>query len=247
VDRISLAPPSPRTTGPAGRRALLAVAIGTLLLALLAIDVVLHGPLSSHDVAISAWAAAHRLPAGTALLMFMSRWHGTLGIDVMCALLLLVLLVRRRWLHAVVLLAVVQGGMLLNVALKSVFQRARPDSAEALVHLTSFSFPSGHALAATVWWAAVAWLCWAHLRSPSQRAAVVAMALLLVVTTAASRVYLGAHFLTDVLAGISEGVAWLGLCLWAVHRAGAARPGESVAVFGGPAARQGDSRTAPDL
>ena len=191
--------------------------------ALLALDVVLHGPLSRLDPAVSDWSALHRHPQLTSMMLALTGLHSTLGVDLMAGLLVLVLLAARRWREALVLLACMQGGMLLNVAMKLAFQRGRPEAQHALVHLATFSFPSGHALAATVWWGSVLWLGWAGLRDTSVRLAALAMVIVLVALVAASRVYLGAHYLTDVLAGCAEGVAWIGLCQWLSNRVAGGR------------------------
>lgn len=204
---------APRRVAATLRRVPLAAAA---CFALLAIDVLLHGPLSRLDPAVSDWAALHRHPQLTPLMLALTRMHSTLGIDLMAGLLALVLLVVHRWRQALVLLACLQGGMLLNMAIKLAVQRGRPEPQHALVHLTTYSFPSGHALAATLWWGTVLWLGWPHWRAGASRATALALCVLVVALVAASRVYLGAHYLTDVLAGSAEGIAWIGLCRWAL-------------------------------
>ncbi|MGZ5846444.1 MAG: phosphatase PAP2 family protein [Ramlibacter sp.] len=198
-----------------------------VVFALLALDVVLHGPLSRLDPVVSDWSALHRDPRLTSLMLAVTALHSTLGIDLMAGLLVLALFAAGRRCQPLALLACVQGGMLLNVVVKLAIQRGRPEAQHALVHLGTYSFPSGHALAATVWWGTVLWLGWAHWRQASLRAVALAVAIVLVALVAASRVYLGAHYPTDVLAGCAEGVAWLGLWQWLSQSAAAGR-------FGGP-------------
>lgn len=188
--------------------------------AMLALDVLLHGPLSHLDPLVSDWSAQHRHPPLTSLMLAVTALHSTMGIDLMTGVLVLALLATgRRW-QPLAVLVWVQGAMLLNVGVKLAVHRGRPEAQHALVHLGTYSFPSGHALAATVWWGAVVWLAWPHCRATAVRSAALALAVVLVALVAASRVYLGAHYLTDVLAGCAEGVAWIGLCRWVVEQGG---------------------------
>lgn len=181
-----------------------------LAFALLAAQVVYALPLASAlDPAVSHWLAAHRLPGLTFVLASLSAMHSTLGIDTLLALSCLVLVRARRRGDALWLALTVQGAMLLNYALKEAFARPRPLLAEALVFPSSWSFPSGHALASTVFWGALLLLVPA---GRNRRLGWVA-ATSLVALVALSRVYLGAHYLTDVFAGMAEGGAWLGLAV----------------------------------
>jgi undecaprenyl-diphosphatase len=106
--------------------------------------------------------------------------------------------------------------MLLNVALKHVFQRARPSFDDPLLSLLTYSFPSGHTAAATVFYGLLA--CYLVRRAHAWRARVliVLAAVAMVVLVALSRMYLGAHYLSDVLAAAAEGAAWLAICITAV-------------------------------
>lgn len=181
-----------------------------LVFALLAAQVVWGLPLaSSLDPAVSHWFAAHRLPGLSFVLLLLTGMHSTLGIDTMLAVSCVVLVLARRRREALWLALTVQGAMLLNYALKEAFARPRPLPAEALVFPSSWSFPSGHALASTVFWGALLLLV---PYGRARRWGWVAAALL-VALVALSRVYLGAHYLLDVLAGMAEGGAWLGLAV----------------------------------
>lgn len=205
-------------------RTLLVVA--TLVFAVLAADLVLHGPLTGSDASSVAWLHGRSSTAATALLTVLSRMHGTIGIDSMAAALAAVLLFtgRRRWVP--LLLAAVPGGLLFNAALKSVFDRARPDLVHGPLALSSPSFPSGHAAGATVWWGFILLLYVAHQQRPGLRCAMATLAGSMVLLTAVSRVFLGYHFPTDVVAGVAEGMAWLMLLVLAFGAAAARRSPE---------------------
>lgn len=116
-----------------------------------------------------------------------------------------------------VLVAVsVLGGTILSQTLKSVFDRPRPDLAAAIDVFTS-SFPSGHAtISAVVYLTIGAILAERAKRWPARVFYIVGAAFLTVII-GASRVYLGVHFPTDVLAGWSLGAAWSLICLMVAH------------------------------
>lgn len=184
-----------------------------LLFAAFSTDLLLGGPLTQADLRNSLWVRGHMQPQLTQLLLFVTHWHGTVGILAMSGLLGVLLFVTGRGRDIPWMLLVVQGGQLVNVAVKSLFQRARPQWDEPLLTLTTFSFPSGHAVASTVFWGfayvvAREWPVPAHVRR-----AILALCIVMVGLSCFSRVYLGAHFVSDVLAGVCEGAAWLLACL----------------------------------
>jgi undecaprenyl-diphosphatase len=117
----------------------------------------------------------------------------------------------RHWM--LTLAAAVPGGMLLNVAMKHVFVRARPHFDEPILSLATYSFPSGHTMTATVLYGVLACYLVRHARSWHARAAIVLAACMMVLLVAGSRLYLGAHYLSDVLAAMLEGCAWLAICV----------------------------------
>lgn len=185
-------------------RAIAPVTFCLLVLAFLALQVMLQGPLARLDQELTQYFAAQRQPLLTQLTLAIADAHETIKVLGVTALLVL-WRAWRRDLHAVRLLAVVPAGMLLNVGLKNTFQRPRPTWEDPLVQLTTYSFPSGHAVASTVFYGAVCALVFTHARSPVLRvlAALAGVAMVLMVTF--SRVYLGAHYLTDVVAGVAVG------------------------------------------
>ncbi|TFW24035.1 phosphatase PAP2 family protein [Massilia arenosa] len=176
------------------------------------------------DLAISHWMEHHGQPWLTRLLFWVTDAHQPIGILLLGAVLLAWLWRRgeRRWCALVI--AAVPGGMLLNVLLKWTFQRARPEFGEPLVHLLTYSFPSGHTLGATVFYGVLAVYLRQHARNPTARAALAVAALGMVLLVALSRLYLGAHYPTDVLAGMAEGCAWLTICMTVISNWRSPRP-----------------------
>src|SRR5215217_3068060 len=119
------------------------------------------------------------------------------------------LLVQRNWLTLAAWSVVVLGGEVLNLLLKDLFARPRPSFEHPLVVETSYSFPSGQAMESLVVYGMLAYF--AVLTSRSQRMRVVSVcgAAVVVALIGFSRVYLGAHYVSDVVGGFAAGGAWL--------------------------------------
>lgn len=128
------------------------------------------------------------------------------------------LLVRGSRREALIFAGVVGGASLLNVYLKLVFQRPRPSPLWALAEEASFSFPSGHSVAAFAFYSVIIYLIFRRLKSRRARVAVIATAVIFILAIGASRVYLGVHYPSDVLAGYLVGFIWLATVVLASRR-----------------------------
>jgi undecaprenyl-diphosphatase len=123
-----------------------------------------------------------------------------------------------RNVHALAFVLIsVTGGMALSNGLKHFFARPRPELVPALVHVDSSSFPSGHAMLSAVVYLTLGALVTRLVRPLNVKLYVLTVVLLLTCLVGASRVYLGVHYPSDVLAGWSAGLAWAMLC-WLVMR-----------------------------
>jgi membrane-associated phospholipid phosphatase len=174
-----------------------------------------NGPVTLVDVQLANWFHAHATPAITNAMLFITTWNSVAGVLLMSAILGCVLWRRgqRAWLLALV--ATVPGGDAVNVLMKLSFARARPSFLDPIVTLDTFSFPSGHAASAALFYGFLACLLMRHAAGFGQRAAIAVAAALMVALVGFSRIYLGAHYLTDVVAGAAEGLAWLAICITA--------------------------------
>lgn len=143
---------------------------------------------------------------------------GTLAVWLIATVLTLTSLVCGRRVDALLVAGSMLTGLAVMTGLKHVFLRARPPVPERLIEIDSFSFPSGHAMMTAILATATAALI-VRLSLP-RLVRVVALGLLVLYTVAVgfSRVYLGAHWMTDVLAGWVFGVVWAGLWIWGTHR-----------------------------
>ncbi len=189
-----------------------------VVVGLLALQVFTDGPVTRLDQAVTLWLAAHRSPGLTRAMLLVSAAHQTSKLLVATAVIAAGVALRRDW-RRLARLLVVPFGMLLNAGLKKVFLRPRPHLQDPLVHLATLSFPSGHAVASTVFWGALGALVFAATRSRALRVLAVAVAVAMVLLVTFSRVYLGAHYVSDVVAGVAVGA--ICLLLFSAARAAA--------------------------
>jgi undecaprenyl-diphosphatase len=163
------------------------------------------------DVSITRWAAAH---ASDLSLRFFDvvTWAGsTLVIVIVC--LAVAIFAIRRWRRLDVILfltLIVVGQFLLSNAVKVLVERTRPDAAPFRL-VAGPSFPSGHATAAAATYAALA-LVLGRGRSVRARAILAGVGAGIAVVVACSRVFLGAHWTSDVVGGLLLGWTWFALC-----------------------------------
>ena len=192
------------------------IAAGLLFLAI-AWNVAGRTALTELDAEIADWLHARATPALTAFFLVLTHMHSLAaigGYSVVFAA-LLARLGERYWILTLAL--AVGGSMVLNVLLKNVYERARPRFEEPLVELATYSFPSGHTAAAVAFYGVLAAFLVSRFYDPRARAACVAFGIAMVALVAFSRIYLGAHYLSDVLAAACSGTVWLVLCLAAGH------------------------------
>jgi undecaprenyl-diphosphatase len=121
-------------------------------------------------------------------------------------------LIARKWRTTLFVLVSTAGGMALGMTLKSVFGRARPDLVVHGARVFSESFPSGHAMQSTVTYLTLAVLVARSLSDWKARVYVIAIAVFVSIVVGLTRVYLGVHWPTDVLAGWVFGGVWSLLC-----------------------------------
>lgn len=196
---------------------LIVLIVATWLFAAIAEDVVHGDRITVIDAQFSAWLHAHNSASLTRFMLLVTDLHATAAIIVLTIATSLYLWMRRLRLWVLTLAIAVVGGILLNVLLKSIFQRPRPHFDSPILTLHTYSFPSGHTLMATVFYGTLCALVVSRTSDLRWRLAAVAAAIALIALVGFSRIYLGAHYLTDVTAAMLEGVAWSTSCLVAVR------------------------------
>ena len=198
-------------TGLALTVALVLIVGGGLVLAVLAYLVRGDSELVEIDRSVADWGHRHATAFSTDVLDAIT----TLGEPTVVAILAAIVAVietartRSRWVVPF-LLVVVAGNGILTTTVKHLADRVRPD-VNPIAETLGPSFPSGHSSWTLALCAATA-LLMSRGRSRAARAAIVGFAAAFTVTIAGSRVLLGVHWLTDVLAGLALGAAWFAVC-----------------------------------
>ena len=136
------------------------------------------------------------------------------------------LVLMKHRVSAILFFGVVIGGWLLESLIKIVYHRARPDLWPALVTEKTFSFPSGHATMSTLFFGAVAALVLHLYKNRLVRGVTLALATFIILCVCYSRIYLGAHWATDVVAGILVGLFWVSVCSTGVEYFARRKPRE---------------------
>jgi len=168
------------------------------------------GRLARTDLRSATWFEHHNTEWGESLFVGVS-WLGSEMLVLLFVIVAIVLMWNRAW-RRLALLAIASIGVWpLNALLKLSFHRTRPSFATEFVTDGSFSFPSGHAMESIVIYGVLAFfIIEGH---PSRRAAAWIAWLGLSVLIGFSRVYLGVHYISDVLAGFAAGFVWLFTCV----------------------------------
>jgi undecaprenyl-diphosphatase len=124
---------------------------------------------------------------------------------------------RRRWMRLGVWIAALGGGEALNFLLKLWFARPRPQFADPIAVSLYYSFPSGHAMMSLIAYGLLAYFLFIGLPRAWMRVPVAAASILLVGLIGFSRLYLGVHYFSDILAGFAVGGLWLSFCITAMN------------------------------
>ncbi len=130
---------------------------------------------------------------------------------------LLVLLVLRDRMGALQLLAASAGAGILTLVTKNSIERIRPEEAQQLVMVSGFSYPSGHSVSTSALYLTIAIIAARYVQRSGARTAMFLAVSAMLIMVGASRVYLGVHYATDVVSGISLGTAMGAAARWILH------------------------------
>ncbi|MBY0175081.1 phosphatase PAP2 family protein [Curtobacterium herbarum] len=171
------------------------------------------------DRPVLDWMIAHRTPALDQGVTWWTDIAGTIGMPIVAVLFLVGLTIQRRaWTPLVLLVAASAGSLAMTIAGKDLIGRARPPLSDAVPPFEhSPSFPSGHTLNATVVVGTIVYLLLLRQSRVVTRVWTIVVGTLFVLSVGVSRVFLGHHWTTDVLAAWALGLAWLALVVTA-HR-----------------------------
>ena len=191
-------------------------------------DYLTGDPIVRWDLEFSRWLHVHSNSTLVSLFKVVTL-GGNVAVLALLTLAIAFLLVRRRAFNEAALLCAAAIGIeVLNGGLKLLFHRPRPEL--AFVHLDTYSFPSGHAAGSAAIYAVIFYL----LAISRGRVALAVGYVILVGVIGFSRLYLEAHYLSDVLAGTALGIAWASGCLFVYEARGRF---DVLTILPGPARR----------
>jgi len=198
-----------------------AVALAVLFVTILG-DAIEDGAQFSFDRAILLWArggSAHGAPIGPAwfraAMIDITAIGGVTVLVLMVALVAGFLALRRHWLTLALVLGGTISGSLAVTLVKNLVARPRPTITDHLVSVSTLSFPSGHAANSAIVYLTMATLLGQLVEGRAARTYLFAGTALIVTLIGASRVYLGVHWPSDVLAGWAFGTLWA-VAWWAI-------------------------------
>jgi len=170
---------------------------------------------TAFDRQLPLWMSAHQTPWATEAARFLA-WLGAPAVMIGIATVTAItgLFWNRVRSAAWTLPIAIAGAGLLIQLLKVIVARARPDLFAPLVAESGYSFPSGHSLIAVVVYGLLAYFAVHLVRNTAFRIGISVCAAVLVLLIGLSRIYVGVHYPTDVLAGWTAGVPWLIACIW---------------------------------
>jgi undecaprenyl-diphosphatase len=171
------------------------------------------------DLPVLHAAMGMRSPVANGIAATVAVGFGPVGMPILALAAILLLALRRRsWTPVILVAAAGIGSLAMTIAGKDIIDRHRPSLANAIPPFEhSPSFPSGHTLNATVIAGVVAYLILLRRRTAAGRTVTVVAAVVIAIVVGLTRILLGAHWFTDVLAGWLLGAAWLGIVITA-HR-----------------------------
>src|SRR4051812_31919444 len=185
------------------------------------------------DHRVTNWFHANAQPHLTMAALVIT-FFGSVGfvtfVSLVCAI---YFTLHRAWNRLIALVLTIGGGSLLNLLLKHFFHRQRPVLENPLVTLSSFGFPSGHTMGSTLFYGVLALVITYSIRSWLRRTLVGLAAAVMIGLVGVSRIYLGAHYFTDVIGAIAVGLAWLAFAWTGMEtlrrRRGRPRPAKEMA------------------
>jgi undecaprenyl-diphosphatase len=187
----------------------LASAVGALFFFGWLADEVFEGDAKTFDETVRLFIHGFANELLTALMRFITMLGSTLFLSILCVSIFIIFIVKNWKRAAVLLMTTMAGAVILNFALKVSFGRIRPVPFFDTPLPDSYSFPSGHSLYAACFYGVLAWLVTARIQNKSLRILIWSLAVLLALLIGLSRIYLGVHYPSDVIAGFAAAIVWI--------------------------------------
>jgi len=207
------------TSHPVNKKYFKFISLGSVVLLLFFIGILFLFGMIAHEVLgekeenldnlvfsfLSANVINNRL---TGIMKIITYFGSAVFLEIAYGILVVISLVLKKWSKAVEISLIGIGGYVINYIMKLSFHRVRPPD-PLIAPLKNFSFPSGHATAAFIFYGLLIYLAWKTKLSTFYKNAISIPLFLLALLIGFSRVYLRLHYTSDVIAGFCIGLAWL--------------------------------------
>ena len=174
------------------------------------------------DSLVNAKAAMLHSPTLTKVMLVITNIGGTACLVILSVLVFAFLAYKKRWHHALLFSISMAGALILEILLKTLIHRQRPEN--ALVQVSGFSFPSGHTTMALVFFSLLIYLFKDDIKKELGKHVFVVSSIFLALLIGFSRIYLNVHWLTDVIGGFALGLFWLMLMVLVFKMKNAEKP-----------------------
>ncbi|NWJ45313.1 MAG: phosphatase PAP2 family protein [Chloroflexi bacterium] len=170
----------------------------------------LENEFTNLDSDFGNWVHSFANPLLDTIFTLFTSLGNALGIVILTLVTVGIFVWRKYYFYSWLLLLTVGGGLILNQAMKFLFRRPRPQMWTSVIERPdSFSFPSGHATVAFCYFGLLLWIGLKYFKRTTLRLAWALLMLILIFMIGLSRIYLGVHYLTDVIGGYLSGGFWL--------------------------------------
>ena len=173
------------------------------------------GTVVAFDNQAEIWLLAGMTPTWAVIFSIITETGSEIFVIILAVSLGLIFLREKKYPLVARLFLAAGGGGILDLTLKAIYRRPRPDFPNVWVHPADFSFPSGHSMMSIILYGLMAGILLHQLRPGWRHILVVFLTSLVILTIGFSRLVLGAHFPSDILAGWAMGGAWL-LLSWTI-------------------------------
>lgn len=187
----------------------LASAVGALVFFAWLAEKVFEGDAKTFDETVRVFVHGFATDSLTTLMRFTTMLGSTLFLSFLGVSVFVIFIIKSWKRAAPLLMTTMAGAVVLNFVLKVSFGRVRPVPFFDTPLPDSYSFPSGHALYAVCFYGVLAWLVTARVQSNPLRILIWSLAVLLALLIGLSRIYLGVHYPSDVIAGFAAAVIWI--------------------------------------
>ncbi|SNT56232.1 undecaprenyl-diphosphatase [Bacillus sp. OK838] len=170
------------------------------------------------DEVVIALVQGLESPLLTSIMKFFTYIGSTSALIILSLFILFFLYkVLKHRLELILFSAVIIGSPLLNLMVKLFFRRARPDL-HRLIEIGGYSFPSGHAMNAFSLYSILTFLLWRHITAKWARVLLILFSMSMILSIGISRIYLGVHYPSDIIAGYLAGGFWIAISIWFFQR-----------------------------